>query len=281
MAFNFNLAISLPGTANGPLADLAERGIRRALGEDASSLNRKEAAELAVRRYFVSLALKEWKGVDTAAATASTRTDLEFVTVDGQLLAEYALPIEEIPPSDFIWQRHPFKLDGGHDGPEEYPGIDMFLPYWMGRQIGVLIVPFPGDADGDGVVDDDELLTVTADEGTVKEILKLYGDKFPSSLPRRIDFDETKWYRAEVEMILARLKKLIPVDKLTRIDWFNSNFNKLLNTAELPGFDIDVAKRASVEEKQQLYDAVAAWWERSKDDARWNKETGKLKAKDE
>ena len=92
----------------------------------------------------------------------STRTDLEFVTVDGQLYAKHAPPIEEIPPSDFIWQRHPFKLDGGHDDPEEYPGIDMFLPYWMGRQIGVLIVPVQGDANGDGVVDDDDLSLLLA-----------------------------------------------------------------------------------------------------------------------
>ena len=73
----------------------------------------------------------------------STRTDIEFVTVNGDLYAKYALPIEERPPSDFMWQRNPFKLDGSSNSPNEYPGIDVFLPYWMGRQIGAIAVPEP------------------------------------------------------------------------------------------------------------------------------------------
>ena len=71
----------------------------------------------------------------------SKRTDIEFVTVNGNLYAKHALPVDERPPSDFIWQRNPFKLDGGSDSPDEYPGIDVFLPYWMSRYIGVIAAP--------------------------------------------------------------------------------------------------------------------------------------------
>lgn len=71
----------------------------------------------------------------------STRTDMEFVTIDGQLYAKYAMPIDDRPGSDFMWQRHPFKLDGGSTSAEEHPGIDVFLPYWMGRQIGAIAKP--------------------------------------------------------------------------------------------------------------------------------------------
>lgn len=69
--------------------------------------------------------------------TNSTRTDIDLVTVDGTRYAKYALPINDRPGSDFMWQRHPFKLDGGTDAPQEQPGIDVFLPYWMGRSLGV------------------------------------------------------------------------------------------------------------------------------------------------
>lgn len=125
------------------------------------------------------------------------------------------------------------------------------------------------------------IIAVSGLDTTSKHILKLYGDKFPSSVSKKLDLDKTKWYRAEVEMILARLKELVPVDKPTRIDWFSSNFNKLLNTVELPQYKIGAAKKAGVEKKQELYDALTAWWEQNKDDARWSKETGKLKAKDD
>ena len=43
--------------------------------------------------------------------------------------------------SDFIWQRAPGHLYGGRDEHIEYPGIDMFLPYWMGRVAGVIDPP--------------------------------------------------------------------------------------------------------------------------------------------
>jgi hypothetical protein len=77
----------------------------------------------------------------TSPTVNSTRSDIEIVRVNGDAFAKYALPIEERPPSDFMWQRNPFKLDGGNNSPDEYPGIDVFLPYWMGRQIGVIAAP--------------------------------------------------------------------------------------------------------------------------------------------
>ena len=119
-------------------------------------------------------------------------------------------------------------------------------------------------------------VTVGAGEGTVKEILKLYGDKFPSTLPRRIDLDKTKWYRAEVEMVLPRLKKFIPVAKLTRIDWFASNFSKLLGAVDLPQFPAGIPRGASVEKKQEIYDAVFAWWQQNKDKVEFSAQVGKL-----
>ena len=98
--------------------------------------------------------------------TNSIRTDIEFQTVDDELYALYALPIDDRPGSDFMWQRNPFTLDGGHGGPREVPGLDVILPYWMGRQIGVIDVPalprLAGDLNGDGFVGQTDLDIVLA-----------------------------------------------------------------------------------------------------------------------
>ena len=46
--------------------------------------------------------------------------------------------VSERIPRDFIWQRPPCLAHGGQDIPREYPGIDFFLPYWLGRACGVV-----------------------------------------------------------------------------------------------------------------------------------------------
>lgn len=53
----------------------------------------------------------------------------------------YALLAREQVPDDFIWQRSPCLRHGKQDLPYELPGIDVFLPYWMGRVAGVIPPP--------------------------------------------------------------------------------------------------------------------------------------------
>ena len=60
-------------------------------------------------------------------------------------LACHPIPVEDRPPSDFVWQLNPFQLDGGGSGIIETAGIDYILPYWMGRYYGVVREPWtPG-----------------------------------------------------------------------------------------------------------------------------------------
>jgi len=54
---------------------------------------------------------------------------------------QYALLAHEQAPSDFIWQRSPVLSHGSADASYEFPGIDLFLPYWMGRAAGVIPGP--------------------------------------------------------------------------------------------------------------------------------------------
>ena len=48
------------------------------------------------------------------------------------------LPVAQRIPTDFLWQRSPFQLDGGGSGRIESAGIDYILPYWMARYYGVV-----------------------------------------------------------------------------------------------------------------------------------------------
>jgi hypothetical protein len=49
----------------------------------------------------------------------------------GENRACSAIPVNERVNTDFLWQRSPFQLYGGHDGLIETAGIDYILPFWM------------------------------------------------------------------------------------------------------------------------------------------------------
>jgi hypothetical protein len=53
-------------------------------------------------------------------------------------VALYPLPIELRPPSDFIWQRDPFRLDGSEPVTHQSPGIDLTLPFWFAKNHALL-----------------------------------------------------------------------------------------------------------------------------------------------
>lgn len=67
-------------------------------------------------------------------------TDLhgQVPTCDDDTRACSPIPVELRPPTDFLWQRSPFQLEGGHYLTIESAGIDYILPYWMARYHGVL-----------------------------------------------------------------------------------------------------------------------------------------------
>ncbi len=48
------------------------------------------------------------------------------------------LPVVQRIPTDFLWQRSPFQLQGGGSGLIESAGIDYILPYWMARYYNVV-----------------------------------------------------------------------------------------------------------------------------------------------
>lgn len=73
------------------------------------------------------------------------RKNPAFEQFDAEYTTFAQLPRERVP-TDFMWQRSPCVSYGSWNLPYELPGIDMFLPYWMGRLAGV-INPLPSKAD--------------------------------------------------------------------------------------------------------------------------------------
>lgn len=54
----------------------------------------------------------------------------------------YALLTRERPPVDFLWQRSPCLIQAGYDAPvDEFPALDLILPYWIGRSCGAIPAP--------------------------------------------------------------------------------------------------------------------------------------------
>jgi hypothetical protein len=55
-------------------------------------------------------------------------------TPSTKLRAADPLPVmDRVRHEDFLWQRSPFKLDGGFNPYEREPGVDFLTPYWMLR----------------------------------------------------------------------------------------------------------------------------------------------------
>jgi hypothetical protein len=64
----------------------------------------------------------------------SERKDLIFVAANGQTWSKLALPLNYQPPAPFQWAQSPFSIKGGREGVVAYPGLDLVVPFWMGRE---------------------------------------------------------------------------------------------------------------------------------------------------
>ena len=124
------------------------------------------------------------------------------------------------------------------------------------------------------------VMCVTAQAGTVKQLLKLYGNKFPSDLPKKLDIDMVKWHKDEVEMAFPRMKANIPGEKPVRIGWFGWNLRIIREAVVLPKrFPQtlkDSPKVPSEQYKQDLYDKLLQWWQQNNAKLEWSPKPGKL-----
>ena len=78
---------------------------------------------------------------DTFTTVGYTNTSgggVQIVTTTQQLPTEPLHPILRKPANDFVWQRDPFTPASPNQGDaeREKSGLDVVLPYWMGRLHG-------------------------------------------------------------------------------------------------------------------------------------------------
>lgn len=55
-----------------------------------------------------------------------------------------ALPVMARPPKNFMWEKDPFwakRVNGAGAGSQQYEGLDLTMPYWIGRAFGVIPDP--------------------------------------------------------------------------------------------------------------------------------------------
>ncbi|MBI5093836.1 MAG: hypothetical protein HZB26_15525 [Candidatus Hydrogenedentes bacterium] len=85
-------------------------------------------------------ALYDFPDPPKMARAVDHRNDPKFEMDDAEYTKYAMLPHDRLP-HDFIWQRSPCLAHGSTDAPLEYPGIDVFLPYWLGRVSGAIPAP--------------------------------------------------------------------------------------------------------------------------------------------
>lgn len=75
------------------------------------------------------------------------REDPDVELSENDRYVKYALLPRDRVPDAFMWQMSATLSHGKDDASYELPGLDLILPYWMGRAAG--IIPAPGDSEAE------------------------------------------------------------------------------------------------------------------------------------
>lgn len=123
--------------------------LRRMQEETASHLNAQFAAVYAAAtgdkdnpevRAAVQGLLIDFPAPPKFNREVDLRNDPQHENFDADYTKYAQLPRERVP-TDFMWQRSPCVSHGSFNLPYELPGLDVILPYWMGRVAGIIPAP--------------------------------------------------------------------------------------------------------------------------------------------
>lgn len=104
------------------LAPAIQDELRRFVSRGRRDVTQQNSQDPTVQKDYYSVPLSYQK--TATAGTLVPKTILE---------AKYPIAVEKRTPTDFLWQRDPFQLDGQGDPKRQNPGVDLVLPYWMAR----------------------------------------------------------------------------------------------------------------------------------------------------
>lgn len=127
---------------------------------------------------------------------------------------------------------------------------------------------------------DDVAVYVGANNVDAMDLVKLYGDKFPSTLPNDLTVDKTEWGRTEMELTVPRLEAEIEkTDRRRQKDRFHWNLYRIRQYVYLPVVPADFPTSPNPEQKRELFNAIFNWWEENRENTYWDEEVQMLVAK--
>lgn len=111
-----------------------------------------------------------------------------------------------------------------------------------------------------------------------EDAAKLYAKELPSTLPKNMTIDKTKWSHDEAESLLARMKANVDITEPQPVDLFNLNYRAFLE--KVPPLNMEEnAFHAGVQKKRELYDQLTNWWQQNKAKLVYDKDEARLMLK--
>ena len=115
---------------------------------------------------------------------------------------------------------------------------------------------------------------------SLKTIIDLYGDKYPSTLPKDVSLDRVAWGKEEVARTLKYLKREIenPTPPQRHPDMFDTHIDRLRDNVWCRVLPEDITKTRDLDKagKQKMYDKIKTWWKKNKNNVYWDSAIDKL-----
>lgn len=102
------------------------------------------------------------------------------------------------------------------------------------------------------------------------DLVALYGEKFPSTLPADLKVDRTAWGREAVDLTLRRLRSALDDDRPNQPDWFLFHLGRLSMHVFVPALQLEAAYSADAAGREAILDSFAAWWQQNEVNSVWD-----------
>ena len=139
---------------------------------------------------------------------------------------------------------------------------------------------------------DKHVVSMYGPESLTLSLAPLYGEKFPSTLPRKFKIDKRAWGRAEMERIIAEMKACLdredrPKDPYYIIGPPWTPFRTLMGNLRGHHVYFPLAQemfetlnhQTPLEEKLRMFERLTKWWQENKKRTYWHKKEQCLVAK--
>lgn len=118
-----------------------------------------------------------------------------------------------------------------------------------------------------------------------QELLPFFAERFPSTLPKKIDFDRVAWARDEMDVCVEKMRlRLEQGDRLRDAPEFSFYLNTMAQVIRIPAYERPNVKPPWVlplEQKWVFFNEVADWCRANKDNLTWDEKKVRVVLKGE